>query len=275
MIFVFVTVVVGSAQTAFAQSLTVVWDPSVDPSAVGYIVYAGTQSGKYTSTFDVGNATSFVYGVVPEQTYFFAVASYAEGGLVGALSAEVSASAQAAVLLANPGDQVSVVGQPTTLQLHATDSSGGQLTFTASGLPQGLTIDSSTGLIYGTPIESATLTTLATASNGSMISSQTFAWTTIPSSSDVTPPVVTITMPTSDRVADAYVTLGGIAQDDVGVTTVTWVNDRGEGGPATGTDTWLAGVPIHSGRNRITVTAADAAGNRGTATIVIRKSSSQ
>ena len=193
LIFVFVTVVVGSAQTAFAQSLTVVWDPSTDPSVVGYIVYAGTQSGGYTSTFDVGNATSFVYGVVPEETYFFAVASYAADGRVGPPSPEVSAT------------------------IHA-------------------------------------------------------AWTP---SADVTPPVVEITMPTSTRVADASVTIGGVAQDDVGVTAVSWVNDRGEGGPATGTDTWLAGVPIHSGRNRITVTAVDAAGNQGTATIVIRKSSSQ
>lgn len=275
LILVVVAVIVGSAQSAFAQSLTVAWDPSADPSVVGYIVYAGRQSGEYTSTFDVGNATSFVYGVVPDQTYFFAVASYAENGVAGSLSPEVSGSADATVLLTNPGDRISVVGQPASLQLEATDSSGGDLTFSASGLPQGLAIDPKTGLIYGAPLDPGTYTIVASASNGSKINSQTFVWTVTPASTDVTAPAVTITMPTTSArftTPDGYVTLGGIALDDGAVTAVSWANDRGDGGSATGTDTWLVAVPLHSAQNRITVTATDAAGNRGTATIVIRKS---
>jgi|SoiMethySBSTD1v2_1073268.scaffolds.fasta_scaffold00238_38 putative Ig domain-containing protein/glucodextranase-like protein len=279
LIFVFVAVVVGSADTVCAQSVTVAWDPSADPAAIGYMVYAGTQSGQYTKTFDVGTATSFVYGVVPEQTYFFAVASYAVGGVVGPLSSEVSASASA-VVLADPGNQTSVVGQPTSLQLHATDSSGGALTFGASGLPEGLAINTGSGLIFGTPVTRGIYPVVAFASNGAMTSSLTFTWTVISSSSstDVTVPVVQITMPTSSGYmtsADSSVTIGGVSQDDVGVVAVNWMNERGEGGQATGTATWLANVPLHSGRNRITVMAVDAAGNSGTATLVIRHSPGQ
>jgi hypothetical protein len=43
------------------------------------------------------------------------------------------------------------VGEPVRLQLHATDSAGQVLTFHATGLPAGLSIASTTGLITGTP----------------------------------------------------------------------------------------------------------------------------
>ena len=55
------------------------------------------------------------------------------------------------VTVTNPGSQSSTVGTAASLQVHATDSASGQtLTYSASGLPAGLSINSSSGLISGT-----------------------------------------------------------------------------------------------------------------------------
>jgi hypothetical protein len=206
--FIFLTTMLGSVPTVSAQELTVTWDPSTDTSVVGYVVYVGTQPGEYSATFDVGGVTSFVYGVVPEQPYYFAVASYTAEPLIGARSAEVVGSAPAAV--PPPGD----------FYPPADGSSGNA-----------------------------------------------------PPAADVTEPLVTITTPTRLRISGSapFVTVGGTAIDDSGVTQVTWTNNRGENGFASGTDVWVADVVLHAGRNDITITAFDGAGNRGTATISIQR----
>ena len=51
----------------------------------------------------------------------------------------------------NPGDQETAVRTATTLQLQATNPGGRALTYTAVGLPAGLTINQTTGVISGTP----------------------------------------------------------------------------------------------------------------------------
>ena len=90
--------------------------------------------------------------------------------------------------------------------------------------------------------------------------------------SDTTPPTVSITSPTTDATyitSSALVTLGGTASDDVGVTQVTWTNGRG-GGMATGTTSWVASdIPLKLGLNVLTVTARDAAGHTGTASLSV------
>ena len=56
------------------------------------------------------------------------------------------------VTVTNPGSQTGTVGTATSLQIVATDSASGQtLTYSATGLPTGLSINASTGLISGTP----------------------------------------------------------------------------------------------------------------------------
>jgi len=82
------------------------------------------------------------------------------------------------VTVTSPGNQAGTVGTAVSLQIHATDSASGQtLTYTASGLPAGLTISSS-GLISGTPTTAGTssVTVTATDTTGAK-GSASFTWT--------------------------------------------------------------------------------------------------
>jgi hypothetical protein len=54
------------------------------------------------------------------------------------------------VTVINPGNQVDLSGLAFSLQIKATDSTSGQtLTYSAAGLPAGLSIGTSSGLISG------------------------------------------------------------------------------------------------------------------------------
>jgi hypothetical protein len=85
------------------------------------------------------------------------------------------------VTVGNPGSQTSTVGTAVSLQVTATDSASGQsLTYTASGLPAGLSINSS-GLITGTPSTAGTSTATVTATDATGASgSAGFSWTVNP-----------------------------------------------------------------------------------------------
>ena len=83
------------------------------------------------------------------------------------------------VTVTNPGSQAGTVGNAASLQVKATDSASGQmLTYSAAGLPAGLSISSSTGLISGTPTTagSSSVTITATDTTGAS-GSATFTWT--------------------------------------------------------------------------------------------------
>jgi serine protease len=83
------------------------------------------------------------------------------------------------VTVTNPGNQTSTVGTAVSLQIHATDSASGQtLTYSATGLPAGLSINSSSGLISGTPTTASTysVTVKATDTTGAS-GSASFTWT--------------------------------------------------------------------------------------------------
>jgi len=83
------------------------------------------------------------------------------------------------VTVTNPGNQAGTAGTAASLQVHASDSASGQtLSYAASGLPAGLSINSSTGLISGTPTTGGSSTVTVTATDGTGASgSATFTWT--------------------------------------------------------------------------------------------------
>jgi hypothetical protein len=59
------------------QSVTLGWQQSSSPDAVGYNIYFGSASGVYTNTVDAGNASSITLGgMVSGTTYYFAATTY-------------------------------------------------------------------------------------------------------------------------------------------------------------------------------------------------------
>ncbi len=83
------------------------------------------------------------------------------------------------VTVTNPGNQSTVVNTAVSLQIKASDSASGQtLTYSATGLPAGLSINSSTGLISGTPTATGTSNATVTAKDSTGASGSTsFSWT--------------------------------------------------------------------------------------------------
>jgi alpha-tubulin suppressor-like RCC1 family protein len=90
---------------------------------------------------------------------------------------------------------------------------------------------------------------------------------------DTIQPSVAITSPTSSSThstSNGSLNLAGSASDNVGVTQVTWGNDRGGSGTASGLNNWsVTGIALSSGQNIITVTARDAVGNTQTDTLTV------
>ncbi|HEY1303763.1 MAG TPA: PA14 domain-containing protein [Vicinamibacterales bacterium] len=269
-----ILITVAAAATAAADTINLAWDPNRESTLQGYMVHVGTQSGTYTQHIDVGLNTSYGWpSAVAGQRYCFAVSAYVAGHLEGPKSNEVCGFSNAAPVLANPGGRSSVVGQPTSLQLQGSDPDGQAVTYTANGMPPGLSVMVGTGFISGTPTSAGTYSVTATVSDGVLQASQTFTWTITAAAGDSTSPLVTITGPTSAATfttTSSTLSLSGTASDNVGVTQVTWVNDRGGNGVGTGTTTWsIGGVTLAAGTNNITVTARDAAGNVGTDVIAV------
>ncbi|MEU9455240.1 putative Ig domain-containing protein [Streptomyces sp. NPDC048277] len=82
------------------------------------------------------------------------------------------------VTVTNPGSQSTTTGSSVSLQISATDSASATLTYSASGLPTGLSISSSTGLISGTASTAGTYSTTVTATDSTGASgSASFTWT--------------------------------------------------------------------------------------------------
>ncbi len=82
------------------------------------------------------------------------------------------------VTVTNPGNQTGTAGTPVNLQIHASDTDGGTLRYSASGLPAGLSIDASSGLVSGTPTSGGGSTVTVTATDATGPSGHTsFSWT--------------------------------------------------------------------------------------------------
>ena len=87
----------------------------------------------------------------------------------------------------NPGSRSGFTGDAVSLAIVASDADGEALTFSATGLPGGLAINSATGVITGTPGTAGNYTVTVTARDALASASQQFTWsltvrdTTLPS----------------------------------------------------------------------------------------------
>ncbi|MFF0777448.1 M4 family metallopeptidase [Streptomyces sp. NPDC003720] len=82
------------------------------------------------------------------------------------------------VTVTNPGSQSATVGTAVSLQVQASSTNSGALTYSATGLPAGLSINSSTGLISGTPTTAGSSSTTVTVKDSTgATGTATFGWT--------------------------------------------------------------------------------------------------
>ena len=82
------------------------------------------------------------------------------------------------VTVANPGTQASTLGRKVRLRISASDASNATLAYRATGLPAGLAIGHSTGVVTGTPTRAGTSTVVVEATDsGGRASTTSFSWT--------------------------------------------------------------------------------------------------
>src|SRR5882757_6352709 len=129
----------------------------------------GQFDAKYTATtsFKTANVAVTVTGV-GFFDFLHGQTGVAPNGieLHAVLDLQFGTSTGNTVSVTNPGAQTGTVGTATSLQIRASDSAAGQtLTYTATGLPAGLSINSGSGVVSGTPTTSGTSTVTVTATD--------------------------------------------------------------------------------------------------------------
>jgi hypothetical protein len=189
--------------SAQAGQISLAWDASPDSSVTGYTVYYGTSSGTYTGSVDAGNQTTrTVTGLTDGVRSYFIVKAYNASGVFSAPTNEVNGvvpgASNSAPTLTSPGNRSNDTNDVVSLQLSASDPDNDALTFSATGLPSGLSISTS-GRISGTPTTAGTYSVTATVSDGSLTNSKTFTWTVTTVASNGAP---SLTSPGKHRLSE-------------------------------------------------------------------------
>jgi serine protease len=166
------------------------------------------------------------------------------------------------VTVTNPGPQTGTAGTATSLLIQASDTgSGTTLTYSASGLPAGLSINSGSGLISGTPTTPGTTSvTVAAKDNTGSQGSTSFSWTISPSGN-----VVSVNNPGNQTgTAGTSVSLQIHASDSASGTTLAYSASGLPAGLSINSSTGLiSGKPNTVHTYSVTVTVTDNTGAKG------------
>jgi len=169
------------------------------------------------------------------------------------------------VTVTSPGNQTSTVGTAVSVPVQASDSGSGQtLTYSATGLPAGLSISSSTGLISGTPTTAATSSVVVTAKDGTgATGSASFTWTVNPKGGNT----VTVTSPGNQTsTVGTAVSVPVQASDSGSGQTLTYSATGLPAGLSISSSTGvISGTPTTAATSSVSVTAKDGTGASGSA----------
>jgi subtilase family serine protease len=249
--------------------------PSCNGTPVGfanpvlYLAAASAYSSDFTDITSGNNdytPDGYRGGLYPARTGFDEASGLGTpiGSTLPAAMCNGGSSGGNTVTVTNPGSETSTVGSKVSLQIHATDSASGQtLTYSATGLPAGLSIKASTGLISGKPKTAGTYSVTVTATDTTGASgSASFTW--VVNSSGNT---VTVTNPgTETSTVGTAVSLQIEATDSASGQTLTYSATGLPPGlsinPSTGL---ISGTPTTKGTYSVTVTATDTTSASGSA----------
>ncbi len=163
------------------EAATASWDRNPEPTVTGYRLSYGTQPGVHPTSINVGNVVTFQFFPPAGQRYYVVVQAYDSTGVLSEKSAEVIVDVQGAPqnqppVLTQPANQSSAQNTAVSLALIASDPEGSTLTYTAAGLPPGLSINASTGLVAGTVTTAGTYTVTVSVSDGASVATRTLSW---------------------------------------------------------------------------------------------------
>jgi serine protease len=164
-----------------------------------------------------------------------------------------------AVTVTNPGNQTTNSNTAVSLAMHATDTSPSpSLLWAATGLPPGLSINASNGVISGTTQAAAPAAAVTVTANDTVThvsGSAAFSWTVATG-----PNTITVSNPGSQSTKrNTSVTLQMSATDSGGLT-VGWTASGLPQGLSISASGRISGKPTRIGTSTVTVTATDASG---------------
>src|SRR5580658_7626890 len=239
----------GSAADPVSYSLSGTGTPN-GATVTPYLTNSSTDVAAQATTSVSGGAFSSTIPARSLETYVVGTSGTTTGNTV---------------TVTNPGNQATATGTAVSLQVQASDSASGQtLSYSATGLPAGLSISSSTGLISGTPTTAGTSPVTVTATDTTGASgSASFTWTV----SSGTGNTVTVTNPGSQTgTVGTAASLQIKATDSASGQTLTYSATGLPAGLSISSTTGLiSGTPTTAGSNSVTVTAKDTTGASGSA----------
>jgi hypothetical protein len=191
-------------------------------------------------------------------------------GLESTFSGDFSGSAAGKVAIISPGSMTTATGTAVNYQVQAIDTATGTLSYSASGLPTGLSISSSTGVISGTASTAGTYNvTLGGKDSSGPSGSASFTWT-VGSGGGTGGNTVTVANPGSQSsTVGTAASLQVSASDSASGQTLTYSAAGLPAGLSISSSTGrISGTPTTAGTSTVTVTATDTTGARGTASFV-------
>ncbi|WP_161789858.1 glycosyl hydrolase family 18 protein, partial [Streptacidiphilus neutrinimicus] len=234
------------------------WDPVTDSAYFydGNNFYGGESSQSIQARADYAHCHGLagfmmfsLYDLDPAATLFNA----AVNDISGSAGSCPTGGGSETVSVTNPGNQTGTVGTAASVQVSGSDSAGKSLTFTATGLPAGLSISSS-GLVSGTPTTAGTSNVTVTASSGTASGSTSFTWTV--NSSGGGSETVSVTNPGNQTGTVGTAASVQVSGSDSAGKSLTFTATGLPAGLSISSSGLVSGTPTTAGTSNVTVTAS-------------------